>query len=158
MVHAPPRPTKPSSFKRFTRRWCSWLVARGGFPSFVFRSKPCPALRAGTMPLYAAAPLCRFTLLHSPSLSFTLLHSSLSLLLLLLLSLLKRAGGFHDDFEICLRTSAGVETVGPLHLEPWDLACPHGKTHIGPLDADADADTDTVRLRLRLMKPKYPVQ
>ena len=98
--------------------------------------------------------------LHSPSLSFTLLSlfSLLLLLLLLLLSLLKRAGGFHDDFEICLRTIAGVETVGPLHLEPWDLACPHGKTHIGPLDADADADADTVRLRLRLMKPKYPVQ
>ena len=69
------------------------------------------------MPLYAAAPLCRFTLLHSPSLSFTLL-SLFSLLLLLLLSLLKRAGGFHDDFEICLRTSAGVETVGP---STWNL-------------------------------------
>ena len=94
------------------------MVPRGSWlevASFVFRSKPCPALRAGTMPLYAAAPLCRFTLLHS---LFSLLLSLFSLLLLLLLSLLKRAGGFHDDFEICLRTSAGVETVGP---STWNL-------------------------------------
>ena len=64
------------------------------------------------------AALCRRAVmsLHSPSLSFTLL--SLFSLLLLLLSLLKRAGGFHDDFEICLRTSAGVETVGP---STWNL-------------------------------------
>ena len=67
------------------------------------------------------AALCRRAVmsLHSPSLSFTLLSLfSLLLLLLLLLSLLKRAGGFHDDFEICLRTSAGVETVGP---STWNL-------------------------------------
>ena len=68
------------------------------------------------------AALCRRAVmsLHSPSLSFTLSSLSLLLLLLLLLllSLLKRAGGFHDDFEICLRTSAGVETVGP---STWNL-------------------------------------
>ena len=89
-------------------------MARGGFLRLQVQTLSCAAGR-----YYAA--LCRRAVmsLHSPSLSFTLSSLSLLLLLLLLLlSLLKRAGGFHDDFEICLRTSAGVETVGP---STWNL-------------------------------------